>query len=66
MSVCPGEMSQRDVAAALGISRRQVVRAEERALKKLRAAMQARGWTYEDLAPIHEDRHHTDEGVDNG
>ena len=58
MSVCAGEMSQRDVAAALGLSRRQVVRAEESALRKLRAALRDIGiHEYEDLAVERESAH---------
>jgi DNA-directed RNA polymerase sigma subunit (sigma70/sigma32) len=45
------EMSQRDVARALGITPTYVHQIETRALRKLRMAMARQGLTYESLAP---------------
>ena len=42
-------MTMAEVAKALGMSERAVKRTEQRALRKLRAAMKARGLTYQDL-----------------
>jgi DNA-directed RNA polymerase specialized sigma24 family protein len=42
-------MTQQEVADALGISKTQVANIERRALAKLRAECERRGWTLESL-----------------
>jgi transcriptional regulator with XRE-family HTH domain len=41
------QMSQAEVARAMGLSRRQVQELEYRALRKVRVALMALGWTSE-------------------
>jgi DNA-directed RNA polymerase sigma subunit (sigma70/sigma32) len=45
------EMTQADIAAALGVSRQRAIQIEQSALAKARAILSARGMRLEDILP---------------